>query len=81
MLRDHSVKVYILKAMVGGDSMSFVEIRDQLGLTDGNTYPNLQSLLLDEYIEKVPTVDNITIYRITTSGKMALNEYIKRLLD
>lgn len=81
MLRDHSLKVYMLKAMIDGAEMSFVEIRDYFELTDGNAYPSIQALLRDCYIEKVPTTLNITVYRITEEGKRAFNDYVKRLLE
>lgn len=81
MLRDHSVKVYVLKTLQRGNKMSFVEIRDHLKLTDGNLYPSLQGLLTDEYIEKVPTVDNVTYYRITKDGLIAFHKYVTDLTD
>jgi DNA-binding PadR family transcriptional regulator len=81
MLRDHSVAAYVLKALIENTTMSFVELKRHLSTTDGNLYYPIQRLLKSNFIEKVPTVDNVTVYRITNFGRMAFNDYVKRLIS
>jgi DNA-binding PadR family transcriptional regulator len=81
MLQNHSLKVFALKALNKGHDISFMEMVELLNVTEGNIYHSLNSLLFDGYIEKVPNVDRLTIYRITPRGKAVFEWYVRQLMD
>jgi len=81
MLRNHSLKVFILKALKDGNDLTFMELVGLLNVTEGNIYQSLLSLLFDGYITKVPNVDRLTIYRITIKGKAVFEWYVRQLMD
>lgn len=81
MLRPHSLKVFVLKALITGNDMSFSELVLFFATTEGNMYHPLESLLEDGYIVKVPNVDRLTIYRITPLGKAAFERYVRQLIE
>lgn len=81
MLRNHSLKVFVLKALNGGKDKTFMELVELLNVTEGNIYQALNSLLDDGYIAKVPNIERLTIYRITNKGKLVFDWYVRQLTD
>lgn len=81
MLRNHSLKVFVLKALTRRPNLSFMELVEILNVTEGNIYQALQSLLFDGLIEKVPNIERLTIYQITPIGRANYEWYVKQLID
>lgn len=64
------------------DSASFSYLRDQLGASDGNLGAHMQKLAAAGYVREIKRfVDRKpnTSYRLTATGRRALNEYLGHL--
>jgi len=76
------VRLGIVTALAGGNSLSFVELRDGLGVTDGNLSVHARKLEKAGLVEcrkgfedRVPRSE----YRLTTRGRAAFATYLFRL--
>jgi DNA-binding MarR family transcriptional regulator len=76
------VRLGILSALASGDRLSFIELRDSLGVTDGNLSVHARKLEDARYVEcrkgfdrRVPRSE----YRLTTKGRAAFASYLFHL--
>ncbi|MFQ5747174.1 MAG: winged helix-turn-helix domain-containing protein [Gemmatimonadota bacterium] len=76
------VRLGIVSALAAGDCLSFVELRDLLGATDGNVSAHARRLEDAGYIEcrksfraRVPRTE----YRLTPRGRRALEDYLDHM--
>ena len=73
------VRLGILSALASADRLSFIELRDSLGLTDGNLSVHARKLEDARFVEcrkgfdrRVPRTE----YRLTTKGRAAFASYL-----
>jgi DNA-binding MarR family transcriptional regulator len=76
------VRLGILSALASADRLSFIELRDSLGVTDGNLSVHARKLEDARYVEcrkgfdrRVPRSE----YRLTTKGRAAFASYLFQL--
>jgi DNA-binding MarR family transcriptional regulator len=76
------VRLAIVSALAGNDSLSFNELKELLGTTDGNLSVHARRLEEAGYIVceksfagRVPRTD----YRITAAGRRALHRYLDHM--
>lgn len=76
------VRLGILSALTTADRLSFIELRDALGVTDGNLSVHARKLENAGYIEchkgfanRVPRTE----YRLSTRGRAAFASYLFQL--
>jgi DNA-binding MarR family transcriptional regulator len=76
------VRLAIVSALAGNDSLSFNELKELLGTTDGNLSVHARRLEEAGYIAceksfagRVPRTD----YRITAAGRRALHQYLDHM--
>ncbi len=76
------VRLGIVTALSGSDRLSFTELRDGLGVTDGNLSVHARRLeeagILEcrkTFVDRVPRSE----YRLTTRGRAAFATYLFRL--
>jgi DNA-binding HxlR family transcriptional regulator len=76
------VRLAIVSALAGNDSLSFNELKDLLGTTDGNLSVHARRLEEAGYIVcaksfagRMPRTD----YRITAAGRRALHRYLDHM--
>ena len=76
------VRLGIVTALAGGERLTFVELRDGLGVTDGNLSVHARKLERAGLVEcrkgfedRVPRSE----YRLTTKGRAAFATYLFRL--
>lgn len=76
------VRLGILSALTTADRLSFIELRDALGVTDGNLSVHARKLEDAGYIEchkgfarRVPRTE----YRLSTKGRAAFASYLFKL--
>jgi DNA-binding MarR family transcriptional regulator len=76
------VRLAIVSALAGNDSLSFNELKELLGTTDGNLSVHARRLEEAGYIAceksfagRVPR----TVYRITAAGRRALHRYLDHM--
>lgn len=77
-----SVRLGVVTALFGRGTMSFVELKDALGLTQGNLGIHLQKLADAGYVEvEKEFVDRKprTTARLTPKGRTAFLAHVKRL--
>lgn len=76
------VRLAIVSALAGAESMSFNELKDLLDLTDGNL--SVHARRLEEagfvaceksFVDRVPRTE----YRLTPAGREALDEYLDHM--
>lgn len=76
------VRLAIVSALAGAESMSFNELKDLLDLTDGNL--SVHARRLEEagfvaceksFVDRVPRTE----YRLTPAGRTALDEYLDHM--
>lgn len=77
-----SVRLGVVTALFGRGEMSFVELKDALGLTQGNLGIHLQKLadagyvlVEKEFVDRKPR----TTARLTPKGRAAFLSHVKRL--
>ena len=81
------IRLGIVSALAVNPEMTFTELRDLLGTTDGNLSAHARKLESAGYVECEKTfVDRVprTSYRLTEAGREALNSYLdhmERLID
>jgi DNA-binding HxlR family transcriptional regulator len=76
------VRLAIVSALAGADSLSFNELKDLLDLTDGNL--SVHARRLEEagfvtceksFVDRVPRTE----YQLTAAGRSALDEYLDHM--
>jgi DNA-binding HxlR family transcriptional regulator len=76
------VRLAIVSALAGAESLSFNELKDLLGITDGNL--SVHARRLEEagfvaceksFVDRVPRTE----YQLTTAGRRALDEYLDHM--
>ncbi len=76
------VRLAIVSALAGADSLSFNELKDLLDITDGNL--SVHARRLEEagfvaceksFVDRVPR----TVYQLTAAGRKALDEYLDHM--
>jgi len=76
------LRLGILSALVVQESLSFTELRDLLGTTDGNLSVQARRLELAGYVEcdkKFEARKPKSTYRLSPAGRIALEEYLETL--
>lgn len=76
------VRLGIVSALAGHESVSFVDLRDALGITDGNLSAHARKLEDAGYVDCRKTfVDRTprTEYSLTKKGKAELERYLEHL--
>ena len=76
------VRLGIVSALAGSPSMSFVELKHALGITDGNLSVHARRLEEAGYVEcKKGYVDRVpkTEFRLTAKGRVALARYLDHM--
>lgn len=76
---DNKIRLGIMSVLVVNNSSSFKELKDELGVTDGNLASHLKALeqagyilVIKSFIDRKP----FTQYRITEKGIAAFNEHL-----
>jgi DNA-binding HxlR family transcriptional regulator len=76
------VRLAIVSALAGADALAFSELRDLLGITDGNLSVHARRLeeagFIDcdkSFVERVPRTE----YRLTAAGRAALDNYLNHM--
>ena len=79
---DNRIRLSILSILMIEDMVPFKEIKESLGLTDGNLASHIKALEKAEYIKvyksfigKKPNTE----FKITKNGKKAFTEHLKKL--
>jgi DNA-binding MarR family transcriptional regulator len=76
------VRLAIVSALAGADSLSFTELKDLLDITDGNL--SVHARRLEEagfiaceksFVDRVPRTE----YQLTPAGRRALDEYLDHM--
>lgn len=76
------VRLAIVSALAGADSLSFNELKDLLEITDGNL--SVHARRLEEagfvtqeksFVDRVPRTE----YRLTAAGRRALDDYLDHM--
>jgi DNA-binding MarR family transcriptional regulator len=76
------VRLAIVSALAGADSLSFTELKDLLDITDGNL--SVHARRLEEagfiacdksFVDRVPRTE----YRLTDTGRRALDDYLDHM--
>ncbi len=76
------VRLGILSALAAADRLSFIELRDALGVTDGNLSVHARKLEDAGYLECQKKFDRRiprTEYRLSTKGRAAFASYLFQL--
>ena len=76
------LRLGILSALVVQQSLSFTELRDLLGTTDGNLSVQARRLELAGYVicdKKFERRKPKSTYRLSPAGRVALEEYLETL--
>lgn len=75
-------RLAIISLLASVSSLSFTEIRDILGMTDGNVSVHLKTLRQAEYVAITKRVKNrkpLTTVSLTDEGKEAFQKYLSDL--
>ncbi len=75
-------RMAIMSALAANPEMSFKELKESLGMTDGNVSVHIRTLQQAGYVIVSKTFVNNrphTTYRMTSEGLKAFNEYIDLL--
>lgn len=79
---ENKVRLGIMAVLVVNDTVNFNELKELLGVTDGNLASHLKSLESKEYIGYTKTFENRkprTSYYATKDGKEAFKQHILAL--
>ena len=82
LLVHERVRLGILSALAARDSQSFVELKQSLGLTDGNLSVHARRLEEAGYVACTKGYDGRvpkTEYRLTAKGRAALERYLAHM--
>jgi len=79
---DHRIRLGIMSVLMVNESINFNELKEILGVTDGNLASHIKALELEKYIDitkqfigKKPN----TSYQATDIGKKAFQEHLDAL--
>ncbi len=76
------IRLAIISALAVNESLAFTELKTLLETTDGNLSVHARKLEEAQYIAYTKTFDGRTpktVYRITTEGRRALENYLKHM--
>ena len=76
------MRLGIVSALAVNDSLTFNELKDMLGATDGNLSVHARKLEEAEYVECLKSFQGRvprTEYRLTESGRRALGRYLDHM--
>ncbi len=79
---ENKVRLGIMSALVVNDSLNFNNLKELLGVTDGNLASHMKSLEKSEYVHVKKEFLNRkpnTQYSATTAGKEAFIKHIKAI--
>ena len=72
----------IMSMLAASPELSFTEMRDALGMTDGNLTTHIRTLQQEGYVSVAKSYQNnrpLTTCSLTTAGRKAFAEYISLL--
>lgn len=72
----------IMSMLAGSPELSFTELRDALGMTDGNLTTHIKALQQEGYVAVAKSYQNrrpLTTCSLTATGRKAFAEYIDLL--
>ncbi len=75
-------RLAIMSMLAASPELSFTELRDTLGMTDGNLTTHLRALQQEGYISVAKSYQNnrpLTTCSLTVAGRKAFAEYINLL--
>ena len=75
-------RLAIMSLLAASPELSFTELRDTLGMTDGNLTTHIRTLQEAGYVSVAKTYQNnrpLTTCLLTTKGRKAFAEYINLL--
>jgi DNA-binding MarR family transcriptional regulator len=75
-------RLAIMSMLAAAADMSFTELRDALGMTDGNLTTHIRALQQEGYISVAKSYQNrrpLTTCALTAAGRKAFGEYIDLL--
>jgi DNA-binding MarR family transcriptional regulator len=75
-------RLAIMSMLAATPEMSFTELRDALGMTDGNLTTHIKALQQEGYVSVAKSFQNrrpLTTCSLTTGGRKAFMEYIDLL--
>ena len=78
------IRTAIMAVLISVEEAEFTFIRDKINATDGNLSAHLKKLEEHKYIDvQKEFIDRkpITRYKITSTGRKAFEDYIKKLED
>jgi len=75
-------RLAIMSMLAASPELSFTELRDGLGMTDGNLTTHIKALQQEGYVSVAKSYQNrrpLTTCSLTTTGRKAFMEYIDLL--
>lgn len=75
-------RLAIMSMLAASSELSFTELRDALGMTDGNLTTHIRSLQETGYVSVAKSYQNrrpLTTCSLTASGRKAFREYVNLL--
>jgi DNA-binding MarR family transcriptional regulator len=75
-------RLAIMSMLAASPELSFTELRDALGMTDGNLTTHIKALQQEGYLSVTKSFQNnrpLTTCSLTTAGRKAFAEYISLL--
>lgn len=75
-------RLAIMSMLAASTELSFTEMRDTLGMTDGNLTTHIKALQQEGYVSVSKSYQNrrpLTTCSLTTAGRKAFAEYINLL--
>jgi DNA-binding MarR family transcriptional regulator len=75
-------RLAIMSMLAASPELSFTELRDALGMTDGNLTTHIRALQQEGYVSVAKSYQNrrpLTTCSLTASGRKAFTEYIDLL--
>jgi len=75
-------RLAIMSMLAASQELSFTEMRDALGMTDGNLTTHIKALQQEGYVSVAKSYQNrrpLTTCSLTTPGRKAFAEYINLL--
>jgi DNA-binding MarR family transcriptional regulator len=75
-------RLVIMSMLAATSELSFIELRDALGMTDGNLTTHIKALQQEGYVSVAKSFQNnrpLTTCSLTVAGRKAFAEYINLL--
>jgi DNA-binding MarR family transcriptional regulator len=75
-------RLAIMSMLAATPELSFTELRDALGMTDGNLTTHIRTLQEEGYVSVAKSFQNnrpLTTCTLTTAGRKAFSEYVDLL--